>query len=197
MTEKSAFLKTQLWSIILVVLVLAMGVEILLLVQENRELRLALKVPREPLKVLNPKEKVPPLTGIDLTGKEVKVEYPSSKKTVLLWFSSDCSSCEDNLEFWRQIYQKRNSEMLRFFGVTTSEVDKTEEFVKKFQLEFPVLVLSDFSLLEKYRVEVIPQTMLIDSNGVVQKVWPGTLSENHKKEIEAMISSSLKPQEGR
>jgi peroxiredoxin len=166
-------------------------------VQENRELRLALRVPREPLKVLNPKEKVPPLVGIDQKGEEIKVEYPSSKKTVLFWFSTDCSSCEDNLEFWRQIYQKYNSGMLRFFGVTTSERDKTEEFVKKSQLEFPVLILSDFSLLEKYRVEVIPQTMLIDTNGVVQKVWPGTLSENHKKEIEFMIFPSSQPQERR
>jgi len=186
MSKKSAFLKSQLWSIILIVLVLAMGVEILLLVQENRELRLALKV-------LNPKEKVPPLTGIDQKGNEVKVEYPSSKKTVLFWFSAECPSCEYDLEFWKQIYQKHNSGMLRFFGVTSSEKDKTEEFVKKFQLEFPVLVLSDFSLLEKYRVEVIPQTMLIDTNGVVQKVWPGSLSENYKKEIEAMMSSSSKP----
>jgi len=193
MTEKSAFLKSQLWSIILIVLVLAMGVEILLLVQENRELRSALKIPRESFKVLNPKEKVPPLSGIDQKGKEVKVEYPSSKKTVLFWFSTECSSCEYDLEFWKQIYQKHSLGMLRFFGVTTSERDKTEEFVKKFQLEFPVLILSDFSLLEKYRVDVIPQTMLIDTNGVVLKVWPGSLSENYKKEIESMMSSSSKP----
>jgi peroxiredoxin len=193
MTGKSAFLKTQLWSIILIVLVLVMGVEILLLVQENRELRVALKAPGGSLKILNPKEKVPPLSGIDQKGEKVKVEYPSSKKTVLFWFSVECPSCEYNLEFWKQIYHKHSSGMLRFFGVTSSEEDKTEEFIKKFQLEFPVLVLSDFSLLEKYRVEVIPQTMLIDTNGVVQKVWPGSLSENYKKEIEVMISSSSKP----
>ena len=193
MTEKSAFLKTQLWSIILIVLVLAMGIEILLLVQENRELRSVLRIPREPFKVLNPKEKVPPLSGLDQKGKEVKVEYPSSKKTILFWFSTECPSCEYDLEFWKQIYQKHSSGMLRFFGVTSSDEDKTEEFVKKFQLQFPVLVLSDFSLLEKYRVDVIPQTMLIDTNGVVLKVWPGSLSENYKKKIEAMIFSSSKP----
>jgi peroxiredoxin len=197
MTEKSAFLKTQLWSVILIVLVLVMGVEILLLVQENRELRVALKAPGGSLKILNPKERVPPLSGIDQKGEEVKVEYPSSKKTVLFWFSTECPSCEYDLEFWKQIYQKHSLGMLRFFGVTSSDEDKTKEFIKKFQLEFPVLVLSDFSLLEKYRVEVIPQTMLIDTNGMVQKVWPGSLSENYKKEIEAMIFSSSKPKERR
>jgi peroxiredoxin len=193
MSEKSVFLKTQLWSIILIVLVLVMGVEILLLVQENRELRVALKAPERSLKILNPKERVPPLSGIDQKGEEVKVEYPSSKRTVLFWFSAECPSCEYNLEFWKQIYEKYSSGMLRFFGVTSSDEDKTKEFIKKFQLEFPVLVLSDFSLLEKYRVEVIPQTMLIDTSGMVQKVWPGSLSDNYKTEIEAMMSSSSKP----
>jgi peroxiredoxin len=79
---------------------------------------------------------------------------------------------------------------LRFLGITHSREKKTEEFAEKFQLEFPVLIVSDFSLLDQYKVEVIPQTMLIDNNGVVQKVWPGPLSENYKKEIEEMITSS-------
>ena len=190
MTEKSGFLKTQLWSLILIVLVLVMGVEIFLLVQENRKLRSALKAPRGPFKILNPEEKVPTLVGIDQKGEEVKVEYPSSKKTVLFWFSSVCPSCEHNLEFWKEIYQKYSSAKLRFFGVTKSGEEKTKEFVDKFQLEFPVLIVSDFSLLEEYRVEVIPQTMLIDNNGIVRKVWPGPLSENYKREIEEMIKSS-------
>lgn len=190
MTEKSSFLKTQLWSIILIVIVIVMGVEIFLLVQENRKLRTALVAPRGPFKILNPEEKVPPLVGINQKGEEVKVEYPSSKKTVLFWFSAACPSCEHNLEFWKEIYQQHRSEKLRFLGVTRSGEEKTEELVKKFQLEFPVLIVSDFSLLDQYKVEVIPQTMLIDTSGVVQKVWPGPLSENYKKEIEGIIASS-------
>jgi peroxiredoxin len=190
MTEKSAFLKTQLWSIILIVLVLVMGVEILLLVQENRKLRLALTAPRGPFKILNPQDKVNPLVGSDLNGKEVKVEYPSSQKTVLFWFSASCPSCESNLEFWKEAYRKHSSTKQRFFAVTSGEKEETEEFVKKHQLEFPVLIVSDLSLLGKYRVEVIPQTMLIDKNGVVLKVWPGPLSDIYKQEIEEMLSSS-------
>lgn len=190
MSEKSAFLKIHLWSIILIVLVIMMGVEIFLLVQENRELRLALKSTGVPIKVLNPQEKVPPLAGIDLKGKEVKLEYPSSQQTILFWFSPTCPSCELNLEFWKEIYKKYGSDKLRFFGVTSPGDEKTEEFVKKFQLEFPVLIVSDLSLLEKYRVEMIPQTILIDKSGVVLKVWPGPLSESYKTEIKEMLAVS-------
>jgi peroxiredoxin len=190
MIEKSNFLKTQIWSIILIVLVVVMGVEIFLLVKENQKLRAALSLPRGPIKILNPEEKVPSLVGINLKGEEFKVEYPSSQKTVLFWFSSICPSCEHNLEFWREIYQKHSSDRLRFVGVTHSGEEKTGEFVAKFQLEFPVLIVSDLALLDQYRVEVIPQTMLIDSTGIVQRVWPGPLSENYKKEIREMIASS-------
>ncbi|MDP3025586.1 MAG: TlpA disulfide reductase family protein [candidate division Zixibacteria bacterium] len=188
MSEKSGFLKSQLWSIILIVLVLIMGVEILFLVQENKKLREALSHSRGPVKILSPEEEVPSLAGVNLKGEEFKLTYPSSKKTVLFWFSPVCPSCEENLEFWKEIYQNHSSENLRFVGVTSFGKDKTEEFVKKFQLTFPVIIVSDLSLLDKYKVEVVPQTMLIDTSGTVQKVWPGPLSENYKKEIESMIS---------
>jgi uncharacterized membrane protein len=39
MTERPPFLKTHLWSMLLIILVIVMGVEILLLVKENRQLR--------------------------------------------------------------------------------------------------------------------------------------------------------------
>jgi peroxiredoxin len=190
MTEKSGFLKTQLWSIILIILVVVMAVEIFLLVQENRKLRLALKAPRGPFKILNPDEKVPPLVGVDLDSKETKVEFPSSEQTVLFWFSATCPSCEHNVEIWNEFYRGHRSANLRFFGVTSAGREETAEFAKKFQIEFPVLIVSDLSLLDMYRVEVIPQTMLIDANGVVRKVWPGPLSEIYKKEIEEMLASS-------
>jgi len=188
MTEKSAFLKTQLWSIILIVLVLVMGVEILFLVQENKKLREALSHSRGPVKILNPEEKVPSLVGVNLKGEEFRLAYPSPEKTVLFFFSPDCPACEENLEFWKKLYQDHGSEKLRIVGATNSDRDKTEEFVKKFQLTFPVMIVSDVSLLDKYKVEVVPQTMLIDTSGKVQKVWPGSLQENYKKEIESMIS---------
>ncbi len=140
--------------------------------------------------MLNPEEKVPPLVGVDLKGEGVRLDYPSSKKTVLFWFSAACPSCEHNLEFWKEIYHAHSSGKVRFFGVTRSGDEKTEELVREFQLEFPIMIVSDFSLLDRYRVEVIPQTMLIDDNGIVRKVWPGPLSENYKREIEGMISSS-------
>jgi len=188
MSEKSGFLKTQLWSIILIVLVVVMGVEILFLVQENKRLREALSHSRGQIKILSPEEKVPSLLGINLKGEELKLTYPSSEKTLLFFFSPDCPACEENLDFWKKLYQNHGSGKLRIVGATNSDRNKTEEFVKKFQLTFPVMIVSDLSLLDKYKVEAVPQTMLIDTSGTVQKVWPGTLSENYKKEIESLIS---------
>jgi peroxiredoxin len=189
MSEKKFSLKTQLWSIILIIIVVVMGIEILLLVQENQKLRRALSHPRGPFKVLGPGDKVHSLFGINLDGKEFKVDYPSKERTMLLWFSPTCPSCEENLEFWKEIYRNYRSENLRFIGVTNFGQDKTSEFAKVNQLEFPILIVSNLSLMEQYKVEVIPQTILIDTNGIVQKVWPGPLTDEYKKEIRFMISS--------
>lgn len=190
MTERQSFTKPHLWSILLIALVIAMGVEILLLVQENRQLRSALTQRRGPFTILNPEEKVPPLVGVDQKGEEAKVEYPSSRQTVLFWFSAACPSCEHNVGFWRELHRRHGSENFRFFGATTPGAGEKQELEQKFQLDFPVLTVSDYSLLDRYKVEVIPQTMLIDERGVVLKVWPGPLSDNYKMEIEAMMGSS-------
>jgi peroxiredoxin len=188
MPEISRSWKSHIWSIVLIVLVVAMGIEILFLVQENRKLRSAMTARRGPFKILNPEEKVPPLVGVDQKGDEVRVEYPSPQQTVLLWFSTGCPSCEHNVEFWKEIYKKHRSPHVRFLGVTTADEEKTEELADRFG--FPVLIVSDYALLDQYKVEVIPQTMLIDQNGVVRKVWPGPLSDNYKKEMERMLASS-------
>ncbi|HVP37242.1 MAG TPA: TlpA disulfide reductase family protein [Terriglobales bacterium] len=187
MSEKSGFLKSQFWSIILIVIVIVMGVEILLLVKENKKLREALSRSRGPVRILAPEEKVPSLVGVNLKAEELKLIYPSSEKTVLFFFSPDCPACEENLEFWKTLYKNNSSKKVRIFGVTNSDRDKTEEFVKKFQLTFPVMLISDLKLLDKYKVEMVPQTMLIDTSGKVQKVWPGPLPANYKKEIESSI----------
>jgi peroxiredoxin len=192
MAEKTGFLRTQIWSIILIVLIIAMGIEILFLVRENRKLQAALKAPRGPFKLLNPEDKVPPLVGLDLNHKVVEIEFPSPEPTVLFWFSATCPSCEHNIDFWKQVYQKYHSDHLLFYGVTNTGEEETADFVKRFQLDFPVLIVSDLSLLEKYRVEVIPQTMLIDANGVVMKIWPGPLSEIYQKEMEDLFSKFSK-----
>lgn len=190
MSQKSFFAGNQLWSVILILLIVLMGVEILFLANENRKLRESLKHSPGPIKILNSEDKVPSLTGINLCNEELKVEYPSSQKTVLFWFSPTCPSCEHNLEFWKEIYIKYRSKKLRFFGVTHSKEKKIIEYVKRFQLEIQVLIVLDSSLLDQYRVETIPQTMLIDTSGVVQKVWPGPLSENDIEQIEDILSST-------
>lgn len=190
MPETPKSWKTHIWSIVLIVLVVAMGIEILFLVQENRKLRTSLTARRGPFKILNPQDKVPPLVGIDQKGDEIRVEYPSPQQTVLFWFSAACPSCEHNVEFWKEIYKKHQSPHLRFFGVTTADEEKTEELADRFGFGFPVLIVSDYALLDQYKVEVIPQTMLIDQSGVVRKVWPGPLSDNYKTEMEQMLASS-------
>ncbi len=188
MSDKSSFLKTQLTSIVLIVLVLVMGVEILFLVRQNKKLREALVRSSAPVKILSPEEKVPSLIGVNLKGEELKLGYPSSAKTLLFFFSPTCPACEENLDFWGKLYKDHSSDRLRIVAATGSDRNRVEEFARKFKLAFPVLIVTDLKLLDQYKVEVVPQTMLIDESGTVLNVWPGTLQGKFEKEIESAAS---------
>jgi peroxiredoxin len=184
--------KNQLWIVILYVIVVAMGIEIIYLILQNRRLQQALTNPRTYFRTLTKNQQVPSFRGADVNGKKVFITYtPSSPHTIIFWFSPGCHSCDVNIGFWTELYQKYQNENLRFFGLCVSGPEETRKFIKEFGISFPVIMMSDPILVESYKGNVIPQTLLIDPEGKVKGAWPGPLEEKQKKEILELLDQTV------
>jgi peroxiredoxin len=171
-------------NLLLIAIVVAMGIEIIYLAQQNRKLRAIAANPRQYFQPLEHGDIVPPLTAEDLDGNAVSLDYsPAAPHTLLLWFSTTCSSCEENLHFWNDLYRSFHSSKIRIVGVSADNPAESRTVVADFGLEFPVICISDGSLVEAYKANTLPQTVMISPQGVIQGVWPGPLLQEQRESV--------------
>jgi peroxiredoxin len=181
--------KKDIWTIALVAAVILLSVETAYLINQNRKLKAIIENPTEQFKTLSTGDDVPPVTAQDINGNRIDLEYsPDAPYTVIFWFSTSCSSCEENIEFWKEMFLDYGSAKTRFIGLSVGSAEETAEFASENDIQFPIILAREYGLVEEYMGNIVPQTILINPAGIVAQVWPGPLS--HKKRAEVL--SSLK-----
>jgi len=187
------------FTLVLLIVIAAMGLELIYLIAQNRRLRGIISSFEGNYKILSQEDFVPQFTARDLSDNVVRVEYsPDQPYTLLMWFSAACSACEDNLQFWNDLYRGYNSSGLRFMGVCTDAANQAKNMVADYSLIFPVVYLDDEAILDAYAGYTLPQTMLISPQGAVLKVWRGSLKQENKESITGALAhlGSLTMEEG-
>jgi peroxiredoxin len=171
-------------SILLIIMIVLMAAEIGVLMHQNRQLRSMIENPVKKYEALKQNQSVPPLSGIDLDGNAVTVEYSQDEPyTLMLWFSASCPSCEDNLHFWNMLFADYDSENFRLIGVCSDDPDDARRIADEYGLDYPVIIPDDESIIREYGATALPLTMLISPEGAVVKVWPGPLMKAQRESV--------------
>ena len=112
----------------------------------------------------------------DLNGKTVRLSDYYGKKVVLLniW-ATWCSSCKKELPTVQKIYEKLKGNDFEVLAVSIDALGKkaVEPFMKKYGLNFPVLLDTAGSIQLLYGTTGVPETFIIDKNGKVAYVEIG------------------------
>jgi len=179
------------WTIILIVVVILMGAEIIYLMYQNRKLKAIIDNPKEYFRTLSPDEMVPSFTASDIDGNDISLRYsPDAPRTLLFWFAPGCESCENNIQFWNEVYNKySDAKKFRYLGLCAGIPDEAREYIAEYNVEFPVVCVTDRFMVEIYQGHVLPQTVLISPEGVITKVWPGTLGQDNRDEILSYLAN--------
>lgn len=176
------------WTLILIAIIIVMGVEIVYLVSQNQKLKAVVEDPKKYFSVLSQDEVVPSFTAQDINGDDISVRYSSDAPyTLLFWFSVGCSVCEENFEFWNRLYGEFNGEKVRFLGMCPARPDEIREFVAEHSLEFPVMCAGDPFIMERYKGNVLPQTVVITPEGKILDAWPGIVGEEQEGKVLALL----------
>ncbi len=182
------FLKKHL-NLVLTAIIVLMGIEILYLVLQNRRLAAIVRDPKQVFQTLHSGDVVPSIRTVDLDGDELSLRYgPEEPHTLIFWFSPTCSSCEDNLDFWNELYSQYLSEKVRFLGICACKPDEAREITEGYGIEFSVICATDPFIVETYKGNVLPQTVLVAPDGSIGEIWPGSLLEGQKNEILAALT---------
>ncbi|MEM7583644.1 MAG: redoxin domain-containing protein [Acidobacteriota bacterium] len=178
--------------VVLVILVLALVASNTALLSQNRALKQTLKVRSEPA-FLTLGQPVSTLRGLDLRGEEQNLEIATrSKKTVLLVFQPTCQWCRKNMDNWSTLLEQADRESYRFLAISTRP-EGVADYVDQYPAMSGMPMIADPHLDDRlrYRLYDTPQTIVIDSNGVVEKIWLGALGGRVQQDVEAYFALAL------
>lgn len=138
---------------------------------------------------------------VNTDGKPITLAELKGKKVVLLdvWTYS-CINCQRTLPYLKDWYAKYKDQGLEIIGLHTPEFSfekvqkNVEEAVKKFGLEYPVVLDNDYSTWNDYGNRYWPRKYLIDIDGfiVYDHIGEGGYTETEKAIQKALMERSAK-----
>lgn len=174
-------------------LIVFLSIVSILLIFQNRDLKRTLSITTslglgEPLK---PGERVESFRVQTLDGSTTVVNYDDpTRKHLLFVLSTTCPHCERTLPAWQSIV-KNKSDNCDILGVSIHNLDDTKKFLTSKDVGFyTVSVMNDTSFNRKYKISGVPETILINNNGIVEKTWVGELSDDQATEIKNLMIAS-------
>jgi peroxiredoxin len=160
------------------------------LIHQNSQLKARLELP-PPQMEASQGAQMPDLRGTDLEGKPVEVLYgKDSRKVLVLVFSPTCPFCDQNWPKWQQVISSLDRSAVRPVLVDVTSTT-TAGFVSQHQLSsLPVILKADPRATVDYRMHLTPQTILVDPNGKVEKVWTGVLNDSSLADLKQHLADS-------
>ncbi len=106
----------------------------------------------------------------DLNGQLASESQFRGKPVLLNFWASWCQPCRDEMPFLQQVYNLYKDKGLVFYEIDEGETpDAINKFFKDNALSMPVLIDSDKSVGQSYQITGVPETFLIDKNGIIRK----------------------------
>ena len=171
------------------ILVAALAIANGFFIKQNRDLKAAISK-RQP-EYLEIGQAVPPLVAHKLSGETTTINYSDSPRTVLFVFSADCRACEQTAPYWREIERAFDSSKARTFALSLGDAEKSRHFLDFHGLTSELLSNIDTRTRQAYRLSMTPLTIVVNSEGRIERMWAGTLSENQIKDVESYFHISL------
>lgn len=104
----------------------------------------------------------------DLSGKTVSLDSFKGHTVLMVFFTTWCPSCQDEVPQIEQIYEKYRSRDFEVLGVNIREEAKSVQlFAKENKLTFTVLLDKNGSVAKAYKVRNIPKIFILDRTGKI------------------------------
>ena len=110
----------------------------------------------------------------DITGQFA--EQLQQPPTIVFLFTTTCPTCQQTMQAWNDFYAETAASNggPQIVGLSLDPLQDTRDFVAAYGVEFPVEVVIDRRSLDaQIRPVYVPQTLVVDADGVVLNAWTG------------------------
>lgn len=95
-----------------------------------------------------------------------------NEKVLLIFLTTDCGGCQIESRIVSKALPLIGSKV-KIYGVVREEKDKVQNFVKNYNVNFPILVDKDGKMFEQLKIRCTPMNLIIE-NGEIKKVLTGS-----------------------
>lgn len=141
-------------------------------------------------------DKAPDFSGLDEQGNEVSLSDFKGKKLILFFYPKDNTpTCTVEACNLRDNFDMLKEKRFALIGVSPDSAKKHQNFIKKHDLPFPLLVDQDLKAINSYGVwgpkktfgkeydGLYRTTFIIDEKGTIEKVITKVESKRHADQI--------------
>jgi len=128
-----------------------------------------------------------------LDGSKVTLaDYEGNTIVVLDFWASWCPPCRASLPVFQKVAADYKDKNVVFIAVNQGEdVDTIKRYLERTGLEFTVMLDTDGAIGNNFKVEGIPQTVIIGKEGIVQAVHEGFSRDSEtqlRSELDTLLS---------
>ncbi len=108
------------------------------------------------------------------------VNWPVSRKNMVLVLSTTCHYCKESSKFYEQLVKDCRNSHIRTIAFFPQPVEQAQTYLKSEGVDVDQVVSADFHQLQ---IGGTPTLLLVDDHGTVQTVWLGKLNDMKEKEV--------------
>jgi cytochrome c biogenesis protein CcmG/thiol:disulfide interchange protein DsbE len=112
----------------------------------------------------------PDFTITDLSGNELSLsDYEGKVIFVNLW-ATWCSPCRAEIPGFVEVYEEYKDQGMQIIGISVDDfgADKVRDFVKKYEISYPVAMYTREFIRAYEPGRAIPETIIIDKDGYIR-----------------------------
>jgi peroxiredoxin len=166
---------------VILVIVLALGISIFILLRLNES-----EIFFSGTLKLEVGKAAPDFTFPGLDGKMISLSDHKGKVVLVNIWATWCRPCVDEMPSMEKLYQEFKDDNFEILAVSIDALgaEVVGPFMQKYNLTFPALLDSEGTIRQSYQVTGVPESFIIDQQGVLAKKiigaadWssPGVLS---------------------
>jgi len=133
---------------------------------------------KEKIEVLGIGDEAPNFKLVDLDGEEHRLSDYKGQGVFLNFWGTWCKPCAKEMPAMDRQYEVFKDQGVQTLAVNIAQSDfEVQRFTDQYGLDFPVVIDKTKSVMEAYNINPLPTTMLINSEGKIEKIITGEMTE--------------------